>query len=316
LVKQDRGLVKGDDVVMFRQKHGFTLIELLVVISIIALLMSIMMPALGRVKEEARSVVCRSNLRQWGFVWEMAINDNDGRFIDGNEYLDMHGRGITIIPSGQGASDGSGTPMRVGGSSLRISDGAPYQTGVWDEDHSWPVCLWPYYRDRKLLCCAAAKKEPPGGDAVGRYYEKRGSNSAWSLWLDYPNDYIYGSYGINTWVFNRGNHNGVPYWRRIRQKRADLIPIMMDCYWCEGFPYHYEPPPPYRDGYLADSGVYLPRFCVDRHNGSTNGLFFDLSARRIGLKGLWRLKWNPYFDLNAPEPVWPDWMKKYNDRID
>lgn len=57
---------------------GFTLIELLVVISIIALLMAILMPALGRARMLARDVVCRSNQRtllQAGFAYAL---DNGG----------------------------------------------------------------------------------------------------------------------------------------------------------------------------------------------------------------------------------------------
>jgi prepilin-type N-terminal cleavage/methylation domain-containing protein/prepilin-type processing-associated H-X9-DG protein len=62
-------------------KHrGFTLIELLVVIAIIAVLMAIMMPALQRVKEQAREITCRSHLRQYGIAQAMYLDDHDDRY--------------------------------------------------------------------------------------------------------------------------------------------------------------------------------------------------------------------------------------------
>lgn len=61
-----------------RQK-GFTLIELLVVISIIALLLSILMPSLQKAKEMARKTICGSNVRQIAIGLHSYATDNDGR---------------------------------------------------------------------------------------------------------------------------------------------------------------------------------------------------------------------------------------------
>lgn len=58
-------------------KSGFTLIELLVVISIIAILMAIMMPALSRARDQARRTMCGSNSRTIGVAVVQFTTDND-----------------------------------------------------------------------------------------------------------------------------------------------------------------------------------------------------------------------------------------------
>jgi prepilin-type N-terminal cleavage/methylation domain-containing protein/prepilin-type processing-associated H-X9-DG protein len=60
-----------------QRENGFTLIELLVVIAIIALLMGILMPALQRVKKQAKGVVCKNNMKQIGMAANLYAEDYD-----------------------------------------------------------------------------------------------------------------------------------------------------------------------------------------------------------------------------------------------
>src|ERR1700722_2307774 len=61
-------------------RKAFTLVELLVVIGIIALLVSILIPALNGARQQAVSVECLSNLRQCGQILYIYANQNRGLF--------------------------------------------------------------------------------------------------------------------------------------------------------------------------------------------------------------------------------------------
>ncbi|MCU0913142.1 MAG: type II secretion system GspH family protein [Planctomycetes bacterium] len=65
-----------------RRRNAFTLIELLVVISVIAVLMAIIMPALSKAREGGMATVCKGNMKGYSVALQMYLQDNDDTFLN------------------------------------------------------------------------------------------------------------------------------------------------------------------------------------------------------------------------------------------
>jgi prepilin-type N-terminal cleavage/methylation domain-containing protein len=282
------------------KRRGFTLIELLVVIAIIAILMAILMPALQRVKQQARTSKCLAHLKQWGLMFAMYCDDNEGYFFTGEL-------------NGSRAGMGSG--------------------------EFWRETMRPYTKDfsTKLWCCPQATKPlsqggiPQGGlsfmawetaNDVGSY----GLNG-WMLNIVASVDPSNRTNGWGRPNFQGGR--GPLHWYTPQVKNANEVPVFTGSWWVDSWPLEIDNPPQSESGPpdIVGSNEMI-RVCVDRHNGFVNSLFCDWTVRKVGLKELWTLKWHRFWQKNADgspqyspwtkaggvQPdQWPQWMRHYKE---
>ena len=266
-------------------QKGFTLIELLVVIAIIAMLLAILLPSLSRAKKQTQTVICRSNLKQWAHVFSLYAFDNDDSFPQG-----YRGNGVNA-------------------------------------EDAWILgATLPYYQDLNLRMCPSTN--PP---KVGDTNLHGGTFIDWGPYPDSPSGarwydaYATGSYGFNQWCADvpaRANWWGLPHDNAIRKmsaKEAFNIPLVLDSVFVDTAVRDTDVPPSNteheQDRYSADWDTNAMKYyCIDRHSGGINAAFVDLTARHVGIKELYRLKWHKNFITSSvPSAGWPAWTDRYKD---
>jgi prepilin-type N-terminal cleavage/methylation domain-containing protein len=272
------------------RKRGFTLIELLVVIAIIGLLLSILLPALKKAKEQARAIICRSNLHQWGMIWKLYTDDHDGNFSDGEGVGWVRGQWAVGLWSYYQDRQ----KLLTCPSATKPLEG--YQPVSPRQNH------WGGPHNTYLL------NDDPGPDG----------------------EYDIASYGMNNWVFRRPAGTGsiqgrldIYHWGRMDAKGAGHVPLFLDSMWRGGGPFYQNNSasgnrisPPAFDGQWAGYDHEMKHFCIDRHSKSVNSVFFDLSVDKVWLKYLWKLKWHREFNTGgymANGGAWPAWMGQMNE---
>jgi hypothetical protein len=185
----------------------------------------------------------------------------------------------------------------------------------WEETMGgWPGAVEPYYKNPKLLFCPEATKAWD----EGRHYP-------YAAWFDYDDGRrVVASYCVNFWVWTPPCGSDPKFWGTPYVRDAAYVPLLLDGNWKDAQPYETDEPPPSREwiqmnGWEPNANE-MKRVCHFRHEAGVNSVFLDFSARKIGLKQLWRTRWHRQWDMQAPLPnptwpggKWPEWMQNFED---
>ncbi|OHB79873.1 MAG: hypothetical protein A2Z25_09090 [Planctomycetes bacterium RBG_16_55_9] len=266
------------------KRRGFTLIELLVVIAVIALLLSILMPALQRVKQQAKTLGCRANVRQWTFYFSMYTEEHNGKFQAG---------------VGSGHTHHWMNALR------------PYYRND-PKMRCCPTALRPLIDESRQLA-PQFNVFSAWGRFWGEGYDPAGEYGSYGIngWVEDPPS----SYATVYEDFETVNN-----WRTPNVQGAGYVPLFMDALRFNIFPRHTDSPPQLQD--MAWEGMqHMRRICIDRHDGGINMAFLDWSVKKVGLKEMWALKWHKAYPTAGPWTTpggvltgdWPVWMRPLKD---
>ena len=259
-------------------RHGFTLVELLVVIAIIALLASLLLPALAKAKKRARTAACISNVRQWGIYWHIFTQDNDNKFPTGTSVSWARGEWLNALQS------------------------------LWGEKAQVLLCPEATQRNRNSSGAVVDY-----GSVNSAYVMGVGSATKNDL-----ASYGFNDWGYDAQEDIQGRKKEWHWGSLDVPGQTDNIPLMADARWRGGGPHYvlrnaYMPSVSPTD--YSSSANYteyeVQHFGIPRHDKRINILFFDGSTRTTPLRDLWSLKWHRQFDTEAwkTRVALPGWMK-------
>jgi prepilin-type N-terminal cleavage/methylation domain-containing protein/prepilin-type processing-associated H-X9-DG protein len=248
-----------------RTERAFTLTELLVVIGLIAVLISLLLPAMSKARSAANGTACLANLRQMGTGWTIYLSENHGRLP----------ASVTYTPT---------TPDLA-----------------WR--YSWLGLLDSYnVRGAVLLCPSAREPFPfnqqnPGSGSANHAWTGKFQAVGYAAKLN-AKTYRDGSYGYNRYLTAAGGFGADGKAARMCSvKRLSEVPVFFDCVHYDAEPFNgsqtgpAQAPPNLRWENPPKSAPDHWRFLIARHARGINMLLADGSARWVPLDSTYMLTW-------------------------
>jgi prepilin-type processing-associated H-X9-DG protein len=124
------------------KQRGFTVLELICILAVIAFLFALLMPSLSKVKRISTRVVCGSNMRAYGLIGTLYLEDSDGRFPDPQNWLYAAASDTPQHPVGCRWHD---WPMSLHGELM--GETAAYRGMMWEYTSEMAKATCPEFRD-------------------------------------------------------------------------------------------------------------------------------------------------------------------------
>lgn len=236
-------------------RAAFTLIEMLLVVTILAMLISILLPTMTKARDGVRTAACAATMRQLNDAFSAYLRDNQGRsfiYIGNVGQVSFDNFWMALLEKYSGKVD----EFRVCPQASQKSE-----TGWGTANLAW-----------------SGHTHPDG------YWIRSGGDFHWGSYA--LNGWLYNGYNSNSLKLRIPtlDHSQTPafadsVWVDGWPATTDAAPADLKS------PYSLTGPAPSQMG----------RFCVDRHNRAVNVAMLDGAVKLTRLGDLWKLKWSPSF---------------------
>lgn len=271
-----------------RIRSAFTLIELLVVISIIALLIAILLPALGAARESGRASQCLANIQQWGRAKTTYTIDNGHELPYGGV-----GSGSWIAEIEEYMTDTSGQSANICPKATSRADTPFFGANYYGEaDKYW---------ESEAISAQTGERFKASYTFNAWLFEVRDKDIGFATTIiGAAASYVGAADAEKSFV------NGIDDAR----VSASEVPFLSDGFWIDSLPHdtsypsgNYINPDPFLV-YLGQAGE-MGRHTVNRHNETTQLVFLDGHAESSALGGLWDMQWHATFERDDSVSINP-----------